>query len=560
MAGVLSTLYPPIVDTYQPSNVIDESMTVYFTMSEYNYDKVADIKYLHFSLINQSTNATALLNGAPIRVIDFKDVNCDSETGIYSFTISPSLVSSSKSFNNTVHKIQIRFDINTATLVLDDDENNNINKSITTIQTYINNYSDNFSEWSQATLIKPIDSPIITFSGFSDTKPTFDLPAMISTDISATLSFNDTTETDSLQQYRFILLTEPEEDTRQTTLLEREWINSNHGFSIKDSINLDNYQNQTLVLKLEYVTTNGYHGEEFITIIANNDGNDDGTDINVIFEEECGINTITLTNSNQNNLYLYRTSSLSNFTDYMLVSEKISLTDNDISRPKTKYVIKDITIESGIQYKYALQSKKLGKNSCYTAKKYGPVTNNFYDATLARDGQILHLSYNFVINQYSRKVGRALAETLGGKYPKFTKNGNLNYKQFTISGLIAIEDNISDYFVTLEDLFGSEGVDQFYDKHQDASGNIINPHTTISSKYDIVIQRKFREYVYDWLNDGKEKLFRSGPEGNLVIILDGISLTPNKTLSRAVYDFSATMYEVADAEDYETLVSLGVIE
>jgi hypothetical protein len=42
---------------------------------------------------------------------------------------------------------------------------------------------------------------------------------------------------------------------------------------------------------------------------------------------------------------------------------------------------------------------------------------------------------------------RVKIDTLGGKYPKFAENANLNYKQFTINGLITAESDFNRTFL-----------------------------------------------------------------------------------------------------------------
>ena len=172
-----------------------------------------------------------------------------------------------------------------------------------------------------------------------------------------------------------------------------------------------------------------------------------------------------------------------------------------------------------------------------------------------RDNKILKLSFDFTVSQYSKKAGRAMSETLGGRYPKFTKNGHLNYKQCSISGKISIEDNLDGYFITMQDLLGETLYERLMTQHK--HGDSI--YRQLPQNSMVMIEREFREKVYDWLNDGKPKLFKSGPEGNMIVILDGVSLTSEKALGRLIYNFSATMYEVGDANDYNSLVSLGII-
>jgi hypothetical protein len=41
-------------------------------------------------------------------------------------------------------------------------------------------------------------------------------------------------------------------------------------------------------------------------------------------------------------------------------------------------------------------------------------------------------------------------------------------------------------------------------------------------------------------------------------MLDGISMTPDAVLGRRLYDFSATMYEIGDGRDINSLISFGL--
>jgi hypothetical protein len=59
-------------------------------------------------------------------------------------------------------------------------------------------------------------------------------------------------------------------------------------------------------------------------------------------------------------------------------------------------------------------------------------------------------------------------------------------------------------------------------------------------------ERQFKLEVLNWLNDGKPKLFRSPGEGNYIVRLMNVSLSPNDTLGRMLHTFSCTAYEIAD--------------
>ena len=57
----------------------------------------------------------------------------------------------------------------------------------------------------------------------------------------------------------------------------------------------------------------------------------------------------------------------------------------------------------------------------------------------------------------------------------------------------------------------------------------------------------------DYFYSDIPKLFRSTPEGNILVRLTDISLSPKQELSRMIYDFSCTATEIGDCsiENYQ---------
>ncbi|MBQ9657397.1 MAG: hypothetical protein IJV31_01345 [Clostridia bacterium] len=50
-------------------------------------------------------------------------------------------------------------------------------------------------------------------------------------------------------------------------------------------------------------------------------------------------------------------------------------------------------------------------------------------------------------------------------------------------------------------------------------------------------ERIFKLKVLEWLNDGKIKMFKSPTEGNYLVRLMNISLTPEDKLGRMLHNF-----------------------
>ena len=80
--------------------------------------------------------------------------------------------------------------------------------------------------------------------------------------------------------------------------------------------------------------------------------------------------------------------------------------------------------------------------------------------------------------------------------------------------------------------------------------------TTSLEGYNIYAERVFKLQVLDWLNDGQTKLFRSPTEGNYIVRLMNISLTPNDNLGRMLHNVQCNAYEVAPY-NHKSLFDLG---
>ena len=196
----------------------------------------------------------------------------------------------------------------------------------------------------------------------------------------------------------------------------------------------------------------------------------------------------------------------------------------------------DFTVEQGKNYKYSLQqyndsglySNRIISNEVYT---------NFEDTFLYDGERQLKVRYNTKISSFKATVLEAKMDTIGGQYPFILRNGRTYYREFPISGLISYqmdEDN------------------QFFDHSS------YNPATNLTSE-NLNQEREFKLKVYEWLNNGEPKLFRSPTEGNYIVRLMNVSLTPNDTLGRMIHTFNATAYEVADF-NYDNLSSYNFIK
>lgn len=71
-------------------------------------------------------------------------------------------------------------------------------------------------------------------------------------------------------------------------------------------------------------------------------------------------------------------------------------------------------------------------------------------------------------------------------------------------------------------------------------------------------ERLFKMKVLEWLNDGTIKMFKSPAEGNYLVRLMNVSLTPEDKLGRMLHNFQATAYEM-EALTYANLIDLDFV-
>lgn len=218
--------------------------------------------------------------------------------------------------------------------------------------------------------------------------------------------------------------------------------------------------------------------------------------------------------------------------------------NNQIIKWKDRLIWQDYTAAHGVLYKYYLQQVWQGTNALTTYYSEMIVSNEiqsaFEDASLYDGEKQLIIKYNPKIANFKTTKIDTKQDTIGSKYPFIFRGANTNYKEFTISGLISYTG----------DELGSFNPKYALKEFQRKETPILNfdfqtqPYDLTAENFSL--ERQFKLEVLDWLNDGKVKLFRSPSEGNYLVRLMNISLTPNDTLGRMLHTFSCTAYEVAD--------------
>lgn len=555
---VVNNLFPPQLATFQSAFLNDQDAVIYFALSPFN--SASDIKSVHVSLVDQRTNENALKTSTGILV---SALNLDPSTGMYYVTIPVTSINSGGKFNiNQFYKVQIRFDCYETV--------NNIPLEDQALGYYLLSYQTYFSEWSTVCLIRAIEKPDIYLRKFD------------SEGGNQTLSFNrgiipisgrvifgedlQSLETETLQSYKISVLSKSDNSVLYETksiytgdLIDPNVINYKLDLQI-----LPNDITHDLILRFDAVTKNQYKFHKDYDFIIADFVQDDDFDpiIDVKLDNENGIATLSIFNERNviGTLYVKRASSVDNFK----IWESISTTKVN---GQVNMEIVDNTIGSLIWYRYSLQLENSagGFTQLKRTQKFFP---QFYDAIISRKDTQLAIRYDFRISNFKPVVNRTKIDTLGGRYPKFAENAILNYKQFSISGYISTEGDYNQLFLNKEKYFSDNYLNyRVYHTQESLKDNARNDipqdesdEYVTTTENDWLWEREFREEAVKWLNDGEPKLFRSMTEGVIPVMLTDISLTPNITLGRRIWEFSATAYEIANGHSLSVLESLGIID
>lgn len=207
-------------------------------------------------------------------------------------------------------------------------------------------------------------------------------------------------------------------------------------------------------------------------------------------------------------------------------------------KASTEPIFRDFLIEHGISYRYALQ--QYNNEGLYSEKIYSEsILADFEDSFLFDGMYQLKLRFNTKISKFSSTHLEAKTDTIGGKYPVIFRNGYVNYKEFQIAALVS-------YYMDEEHLFCP--------LHKLNTEDVTINYTS----ENIHKEQIFKNQVLEWLNNGTPKLFRSPQEGMFIVRLIKVSMTPEQKLGRLLHNFSATAYEIAEA-NYSNFLSYGFI-
>ena len=252
---------------------------------------------------------------------------------------------------------------------------------------------------------------------------------------------------------------------------------------------------------------------------------------------------------------IFRSDSKNNFTYWKRIFAI------NIEEYKTQ-LYRDFDVENNVAYKYRLVYEANGEKVKYDLNE--PILCEFEHIFIAdRKGQYA-VKYNPNITGYKKVVQESITNALGGKYPIIRKNGETGYRQFSLSGTIyadypSLEDNRDSTGKSMKDWFKVE-TPFVYGEAAIPTAKAYEyciQESMSQTKKNEIYNQYFRALIIDFLEDSGFKIFRSPTEGNMLVYLSNISFTPNKSLSREVYDFTATATECGELNQ-ETLERYGL--
>ena len=518
-------LYPPIVDTYAPAFLVDSGTNkdicrIYFTLSQFN--TMEDIANIQVTVRSQYTNLSVLDKSkypSEIMITNIKEDTTKTSDDRYYIELNKTDIQGGKFEINQYYKVQMRFTHKDAPAA----------PSNQALDAWLAANINLFSEWSTVCLIRGISTPQLAVSGFTIEGGEISW-ANYNPIIYGTLSFKNEEETEKLKSYQIKLYDE------NNNLLTDSGIQYTNTNSFSYGLNYNFVAGAKYKFTIECTTMNLYSAiatYEFTTSTEESEI----LDFTFIAEadEDNGRVILTIRKSNITNgftgeLVLRRTSNKTNFT----IWEDLK-TYKYKEATAIKETFNDMTIESGVWYKYYLQKRS---NGVAASTKYikTPIMVIFDDMFLTTKDRQLKIKFNPTVSSFKRTIQESRTDTLGSQFPFVRRNGYANYAQFPIGGLISFQIDESDLFTSLEELFG---------KHLYLYTDYNNNHK-ITEANNIVYEKLFKDKVIEFLYSEQPKLFRSATEGNFIVKIMDASFSPNATLGRRIVSFTATAYEVAE--------------
>ena len=226
-------------------------------------------------------------------------------------------------------------------------------------------------------------------------------------------------------------------------------------------------------------------------------------------------------------------------------------------------VIEDLIAEPGKPYLYqAMFYRKYFDGATQNwittyLKSYvemiNPVVLVTDDIFLVTKTGILRIAYNPELTQFKRNMVDQISTTIGGAYPFVTRNGKQRHRTFSLGGLLSYNREVTTFYTA--DIIKQQ--DSYGKREASSENKFVNStftsfvdethYTGLSNSVrEALYEKEFRNKAMDFLYDDHIILFKSMQEGNIIVRLTSVSMTPNTQLNRDIYSFTSQAVEVMD--------------
>ena len=538
-------LFPPFMPSKQDGFVVNGEGRVYFNLSPLN--SIDQVEHLQLSLYRQDNNRNLLTD----RTYTSSGVSLNTRNSVLYYKKSEIKFSASKQMYyvvipklktplipaGLVAKIQIRLGTQTLRFANGAVYDNSTGEEMTEVwnNTQINVLG--MSEWSTISIIKtlsPFDSYIQNFNkGVVN-----NINTTVYTFVGMTNLYNSNPK-ETIKSTRFVLFDfkgNQLEDSGAIIQPESQKLYNYHTFNkVLDP-------DTTYQVLFEVSTSSGYTQSQLYDFAVVLEDRDITYSIE-LNENYYGMSSeeISLTktmvrlvvkdaaysdeNLKPNTYLIRRASSKDNFETWIDLAELRCA----IGTSELYATYNDIMVESGITYKYTVQPKMLNSSRLVVSDSVEATPVYEHTWLLGQNNAYLSIGFNLNLSNFKTVIKEAKIETIGSQYPFFVRNGDIKYREFSLSGLIC--QNM--------DATNSLRIGEYENRH--------------------IQERMFRDSLHELLLDGRPKLFKSETEGLILVYLSNVSLTPNNVLGRMLYDFSMTATEIGRV-DVDNLSEAEIIQ
>lgn len=186
-----------------------------------------------------------------------------------------------------------------------------------------------------------------------------------------------------------------------------------------------------------------------------------------------------------------------------------------------RYNHKDKFIESLETYEYSIQTETAG---IYGSENIKEIDTEFDGIWFIGNENTYSIEYDINVSGINYNVVENLVTTLGNKYPFVCRNGVVNYKTFTVNGLLT------------------------------------TPETKLKSpKIDARAEKKYMKNIEKFFNDGKPKVYKDDSGAYFICHVMNPQIIPYNELDRKLYNFSCDIVEIGDGYDVDELIENGLL-